>query len=263
MASDTPPVVIYEKRPDRVAVITLNRPQALNACNRLMWNALAETWEAIAKDDEVSVVVLTGAGDRAFCVGADLKEMANRSAGDDTPRQDVRKMLETWDLDLWKPIVCAVNGYALGSGVNMVMSTDIRIASEHATFGLSQIKWGLVSGHGTQLLPRFLSYSLGMEMLLTGESISAQRAYEIGLVNKVVPKERLMDEAMAMARKIAGYAPLALEGIKEAAVRGLGFTLKDAIVWGLRMEEINNATEDAKEGPLAFAEKRPPQWKGR
>ncbi|MEE9285600.1 MAG: enoyl-CoA hydratase-related protein [Dehalococcoidia bacterium] len=263
MAPETQPPVLYEKRPDRVAIVTLNRPQALNACNREMGRMLAETWREVARDEEVSVVVLTGAGDRAFCVGADLKEMAARTAEDAPPPQDVRTMLETWDLDLWKPIICAVNGYALGSGVNMVMATDIRIASEDATFGLSQIKWGLVSGHGTQLLPRLVSYSLAMEMLLTGENITAQRAYEIGLVNRVTPQERLMDEALALARKIAGYAPLALQRIKEAAVRGLNFNLKDAIVWGLRMEELNAFTEDAKEGPRAFSEKRQPQWKGR
>ena len=263
MTQDNQEPVLYEKLPDKIAVVTLNRPQALNSTNRAMWNRLTEIWREVKDDRDVSVILLTGAGDRAFCAGADLKEMASGSTDatpfDTTPTQ----LLENWDYDLWKPIICAVNGYALGNGVSMVMSTDIRLASEDAIFGMSQIKWGLVSGNGTQILPRFLSYPVAMEMLLTGDNITAQRAYEIGLINRVVPKGQLMDETMALARKIAGYAPLALQGIKEAAVRGMSFNLREAIVWGLRMERLNMFTEDAKEGPKSFAEKRAPQWKGR
>ena len=255
--------LLYEKLPGGVGVVTLNRPQALNATTRAMWTRLAGIWHDVKADKEVSVVVLTGAGDRAFCAGADLKEMAARPSSQTPLDTAPSRLLENWDFELWKPIICAVNGYAMGSGLNMLLATDIRIASEDASFGLSQVKWGLLSGHGTQLLPRFLSLPLAMEMLFTGENISAQRAYEIGLVNRVVPKDRLMDEALDTARKIAAHAPLAVQGIKEAAIRGLDMNLRDAIVWGLRMERLNAFTEDAAEGPKAFAEKRPPRWRGR
>ena len=268
MASEDSARLLYEKAPNRVAIVTLNRPEALNACTQAMWRQLAETWDEIKRDDGVSVVVLTGAGDRAFCAGVDLVEMAGGSAGQDraqatSPFGPPPRLLENWDLDLWKPIVCAINGLALGSGFSMILATDVRIASENASFGLSQIKWGLLSGHATQLAPRFLSFPQAMELLLTGESITAARAYELGLVNRVVPQERLMEEAVAMAETIARHPPLTLQGIKEAAVRGMDLGMREAIVWGLRMERLNSITEDAAEGPRAFAEKRRPQWKGR
>ena len=205
MASEYSARLLYEKAPNRVAIVTLNRPEALNACTQAMWRQLAETWDEIKRDDGVSVVVLTGAGDRAFCAGVDLVEMAGGSAGQDraqatSPFGPPPRLLENWDMDFWKPIVCAINGLALGSGFSMILATDVRIASENASFGLSQIKWGLLSGHATQLAPRFLSFPQAMELLLTGESITAARAYELGLVNRVVPQERLMEEAVATRR---------------------------------------------------------------
>ncbi|NQZ99213.1 MAG: enoyl-CoA hydratase/isomerase family protein [Myxococcales bacterium] len=254
--------VTCERRPGRIAIVTIDRPQALNACSRAMWRELAEIWDELEQDDGVSAVVLTGAGDRAFSAGVDLNEMAQ---GEQTssPYQPPPRLLENWDFEFWKPIVCAVNGLALGSGFSLMLATDIRIASETATFGMRQVKLGLLSGHATQLLPRFLSYPLAMELLLTGEPISAQRAHEIGLINRVVPPERVLEAAVEQAQEIASYPPLTLQGIKEAAVRGLDFNLRDAIVWGLRMERLNATTEDAAEGPRAFAEKRPPRWTGR
>ena len=254
--------VTCEKRPGRIAIVTLDRPAALNACTQAMWHELAETWDELRSDDDVSVVILTGAGERAFSAGVDLVELAGKPPVAN-PYQPAPRLLENWDFEFWKPVVCAINGLAMGSGVSVALATDIRIAAENASFGLSQIKWGLVSGHATQLAPRFLPYPLAMELLLTGESISAARALEIGLVNRVVRQPDLMDQAVEMATKIAGYAPLALQGIKEAAVRGLDFSLREAIVWGLRMERLNSTTEDAAEGPRAFSEKRPPRWKGR
>ena len=186
------------------------------------------------------------------------------SEGDQDPWGQWRpKFLEDGDLDLWKPVIAAINGYALGSGLNLALGADMLIASEDAAFGLPQVKWAIISGQGTQLIPRLVSHAQAMELVLTGENVTAQRAYELGLVNRVVPKERLMDEAMGLARKIAGYAPLAVQGNKETVVRGLNFNLRDAVVWGLRMEKLNAGTEDAKEGPRAFSEKRAPQWKGR
>jgi enoyl-CoA hydratase/carnithine racemase len=254
--------ILYEKTGERVARITLNRPEALNACTRAMWEELARLWDEIMSDDAVSVVVLTGAGRKAFCAGVDLKELAGAGPSP-SPFAPPPRLLENWDREFWKPIVCAINGLALGSGFSMLFATDVRIAAEHATFGLSQVKWGLLSGHATQLAPRFLSYPQAMELLLTGESISAQRACEIGLVNRVVPAESLVDDALQTAAKIASHSPVALQAIKEAAVRGLDLPLRDAIVWGLRMERLCQATEDGFEGPRAFAARRPPQWKGR
>ena len=254
--------VTCERRPGKIAIVTLDRPKALNACSRAMWRELAEIWDALMQDDGVSAVVLTGAGDRAFSAGVDLKEMA-QGEPDASPFKPPPRLLENWDFEFWKPIVCAVNGLALGSGFSLMLATDIRIASENATFGMRQVQLGLVSGHETQLLPRFLSYPLAMELLLTGENISAQRALEMGLINRIAPHERVLEEATELALQIASYPPLTLQGIKEAAVRGLDFNLRDAIVWGLRMERLNSTPEDATEGPRAFAEKRPPHWKGR
>jgi enoyl-CoA hydratase/carnithine racemase len=252
--------ILYQKSGERVATLTLNRPEALNACTRAMWDELGRLWREIMADDAVRVVVLTGAGDRAFCAGVDLKELAD--AGPSArPFAPPPPLLENWDREFWKPIVCAINGLALGSGFSMLFATDVRIAAEHASFGLSQVKWGLVSGHATQLAPRFLAYPHAMELLLTGESISAQRAYEIGLVNRVVARTALMDEAMETARRIASHPPAAVQAIKEAAVRGLDLPLREAIVWGLRMERLCQSTQDGFEGPRSFAARRAPRWK--
>ena len=256
--------ILYEKRDDRIAVVTINRPEALNALTREMYEELEQTWRGIMKDDEVSVVVLTGAGDRAFCAGADLKQMASGDLRLGNPiAKNAPPLLEDWEIDFWKPIVCAVNGYALGQGLSLVMATDVRVASEKALFGMSQVKWGIASGTGTQILPRMLPYAIGMEMLLTGENVTAQRALEVGLVNYVTPADQLMDKAMEIATIMAGYAPIALQTCKEAAVKGLHFNLEDALRWGFKMEKLNSFTEDAQEGPKAFAERRPPVWKGR
>ena len=252
----------YEPSGERVATVTLDRPEAHNACTRAMWEELARLWDEILRDDTVSVVVLTGAGNRAFSAGVDLKEIA-QAGPSASPVAPPPRLLENWDGEFWKPIVAAVNGLALGSGFSMLLATDVRIAAEHATFGLPQVKWGLLSGHATQLAPRFLSYPQAMELLLTGESISAQRACEIGLINRVVPADALLDAARITAAKIAAHPPLALQGIKEAAVRGLDLPLREAIVWGLRMERLLQATQDGVEGPRAFAAKRRPEWKGR
>jgi enoyl-CoA hydratase/carnithine racemase len=254
--------VRFEMSGERVATVTLDRPEALNACTAAMWEELARLWDEIMRDDAISVVVLTGAGSRAFSAGVDLKEIA-QAGPSRSPYAPPPRLLENWDRDFWKPIVCAVNGLALGSGFSMLLATDVRIAAEHATFGLPQVRWGLVSGHATQLAPRFLPYPLAMELLLGGESISAQRACEIGLVNRVVPADRLMDDARSTAAKIAVHPPLALQGIKEAAVRGLDQPLREAIVWGLRMERLAQATPDGVEGPRAFAAKRAPRWQDR
>jgi enoyl-CoA hydratase/carnithine racemase len=262
MATPESARILYERSGERVATVTLNRPEALNACTRAMWEDLARLWEEIMRDDGVSAVVLTGAGQRAFCAGVDLKELA-QAGPSPSPFAPPPRLLENWDREFWKPIVCAINGLALGSGFSMLFATDIRIAAEHASFGLSQVKWGLVSGHATQLAPRFLSYPQAMELLLTGESICARRALEIGLINRVVPAAGLMDDALQTAAKIASHSPLALQAIKEAAVRGLDLPLREAIVWGLKMERLCQATEDGFEGPRAFAAKRAPEWKGR
>jgi (E)-benzylidenesuccinyl-CoA hydratase len=262
MAAPETSRILYENTGERVATVTLNRPEALNACTRAMWDELARLWDEIMRDDAVSVVVLTGAGDRAFSAGVDLKEIA-QAGPSPSPFAPPPRLLENWDREFWKPIVCAVNGLALGSGFSLLLATDVRIAAEHATFGLPQVRWGLLSGHATQLAPRFLSYPQAMELLLTGESISAQRACEIGLVNRVVPAAELMAQALETARRIAVHPPLALQGIKEAAVRGLDLPLRDAIVWGLRMERLCQATDDGFEGPRAFAARRAPDWKRR
>lgn len=263
MADDSSAPILYEKRDDRIAVITINRPEARNALSRGMYQTLEETWVDFVEDDSLSVAVITGTGDRAFCAGADLKEMAQASPMVGSFKRGIARLLDDWEIDVWKPVIAAVNGLALGQGLSLVMATDMRIAAEDAVFGMSQIKWGIASGTATQILPRFLPYPIGMEMLLTGNNITAQRAYEVGLINKVVPRERLMDEALELARTVAANAPLALQAAKEAAVMGLHMNLHDSLKYGFKTERLNGYTEDAQEGPRAFAEKRPPQWKAR
>ena len=256
-------VVLYEKR-DRVAYITLNRPEAMNALNAELYKGLSKAWTDFRDDPDVWVAVVTGAGEKAFCAGADLKTRI--------PHQP--EMWEFWqtqsdpilnrNLDIWKPVIAAVNGYCLGGGMTMLLATDIRIASESATFGLPEVKRGILPGNGgTQRTLRELPYAVGMEILLYGDRITAQEAYRIGLINKVVPQAELMSTVESYARRLLENPPLAVRAIKELAIRSQGMHLVD----GMRLEQAISLalhqTEDAKEGPKAFAEKRKAAFKGR
>lgn len=257
--------IIYEVK-DRVAVLTLNRPEAMNATNSVLGRELSETLQNFRDDPEAWVLIWTGAGDRAFSAGLDLKERAQQqqqgAAAVPAPPRPRLPRLQDATLEIWKPIIAAINGIAVGGGLEMVMCCDIRIAAEHARLGLMELKRGIIPGSGGMFrLPRQVPLPLALEMLLTGDPITAQEAYRIGLVNQVVPLPELMPAAHKMAERILACAPLAVKKAKETVYRGLEMPLYHAVVssFGINLNE----TEDAKEGPRAFSEKRPPVWKAR
>jgi enoyl-CoA hydratase/carnithine racemase len=255
--------VIYEIR-DKVAFVTINRPQAYNACDKPTYERLAEVWQDFAVNDDAWVAILTGAGDKAFCAGSDIKQNFTTKpepadAFGSQGRPDLMR-----GLDVWKPIIAAVNGHANGGGLEMALGCDIRIASENAHFGLGESRLGLLpGGGGTQRLTRTIPLGDALWMLYSGERIDAAEAYRVGLVNRVVPQADLMATAEAMARKILEAGPLAVRAIKQAAIKGLSMPLDD----GLRLESnlfrLLAMTEDSVEGTQAFAEKRQPEWKAR
>jgi enoyl-CoA hydratase len=258
--------ILYEKQP-RIGYVTLNRPNVLNAQSPAMFDELARVFGEIKRDAEVGVVILTGAGDRAFCAGADINFL--KALAQLTPiaaKDFVGKNRLAFGAieDLGKPVIAAVNGYALGGGCELAMACHIRIASESARFGQPEINLGLFPGAGgTQRLPRLLGKGPALEMMLTGEAISALEAHRLGLVNKVVPAVELMPTAEKLAQQILSKAPLAVALILEAVQHGLDMTLSE----GLQLEEnlfgIICSTEDMKEGTTAFLEKRPATFQGR
>ncbi len=261
------PVLLYEKK-NRIAYITLNRPEAMNSLNSEMWNALTDAWTNVRDDPEVWTAIVTGAGDRAFCTGADLKEMgavfAEAIKQGKPPSVPIPYVTPMRGVRVFKPFIAAINGMALGGGLELAMACDIRVAAETAKLGVPEVKQGLIPGmSGTQKIPRLIPLGPALEMLMTGDAISAQEAYRLGLVNKVVPAADLMKTAEALANKINENGPIAVRAVKEAAYRGLEMSLDD----GLRFESLITVavtnTEDAMEGPRAFIEKRKPVFKGR
>ena len=221
--------VIYEKA-DNIAYVTLNRPQVLNAYNVRMRDELYQVLEAIKDDPEIVVAILKGAGEKAFCAGADLSEFL--TAPSPTIARQVR-----WERDIWglflslpQPLIAALHGYVLGSGIEMALCCDIRIASENAQFGLPEVGLGIIPAAGaTQTLPRTVGRANALEMLFTGRRIGADEAYEIGLVNRVVPKDKLLSTVEDMARKIASFDPMAIRYAKQAVVRGLDLPLAEGL----------------------------------
>jgi enoyl-CoA hydratase len=256
---ELPPTILFEKK-DHIATVTISRPEALNSLTLEMLTGIEDAMRAFQNDPDLWVVVLTAAGDKAFSSGLDLKEAAPMlTGGDSLGFDDPTKRQFS---DVFKPIICAVNGFCIAGGMEMLLATDLRIAAEHASFGLGEVRWGLVPLGGTHIrLPRQIPWAIAMQLLLTGKPISAQRAHEVGLINEVVPADELMPTAMKWAEGLCKNGPLALRTAKEIAVRALelerGFVLEKAL--GARVL----ASEDAKEGPKAFGEKRKPRFTGR
>ena len=259
------PDVLFE-RDGHVATITINRPEAMNSLNQGVRRGLADGLMQLRDDPELWLGIVTGAGERAFSAGADLVEMSQRrqSGGGDPFWEPAAVPSLTRGLTVDKPIIAAINGYCLGGGLELAMACDIRIAAEHAQFGQPEVMRGIIPGSGgTQRLPRTIPLGPALELLFTGERISAQEAFRLGLVNRVVPASELMSEARKLADRINQNAPLAVRAAKEAALRGIQVPLEQGLRIEAFLSRILRETEDSREGPRAFAEKRPAQFKGR
>ena len=261
------PAVLAERR-GPILILTINRPEARNAVNAAVHVGLGEGLEQAEDDPDIRAVIVTGAGDQAFCAGADLKAL---SRGERLEPED--KAQRAWGFagfvqhPIGKPIIAAVNGFALGGGTELALASDLVIAADHAQFGLPEVKRGIIAAAGgafriVQQLPR----KIAMQLLLTGEPISAQRALDLGLANEVVPLDRLMDTALDFAERIAVNAPLAVQASKRIAM-GIaeGQIAGDAEFWEANKREtrVVFTSADSREGPRAFAEKRQPVWQAR
>jgi enoyl-CoA hydratase/carnithine racemase len=255
--------VLYEKK-NSIAYVTVNRPKVLNALNTPTWADLETAFQDAKADASVLGVILTGAGEKAFIAGADISELAHVDAygAEESSRfgQGVLDLIE----NLGKPVIAAVNGFALGGGCETAMACTMRIATEHAKFGQPEVKLGLLpGGGGKQRLPRLVGKGRALQLILTGETISAQEACRIGLVNEVVPAASLIDRAEAILKQIAANAPIAVKFSLEAANKGLETSQSQGLALEASFFGICAATEDKKEGTMAFLEKRTPQFRGR
>lgn len=251
--------VIYEVR-DRIAWITLNRPEKLNAINSDMREDLFEAFEDFSGNPDAWVAIITGAG-RAFSVGHDLVQMGTRIGKATSER--TTDDLYLYQRRIYKPIISAINGICLAQGAGIAFCSDIRIASEKAQFGWPQVKRGISSISGPSLLSHMVPLNVAFEFLFTGEFIPIEECLKLHLVNKVVPHESVLDEAEKVARKILENAPLSVRAIKRASIEGQNHSLEERIPIARAQANICNASEDAKEGLAAFSEKRAPVWKGR
>jgi enoyl-CoA hydratase/carnithine racemase len=255
--------VLYEKN-GSTAYVTVNRPKVLNALNTSTWADLQSAFEEAKADASVLGVILTGAGDKAFIAGADIGELAHVEAFDaeESSRfgQGVLDLIE----NLGKPVIAAINGFALGGGCETAMACTIRIAAEHAKFGQPEVKLGLLpGGGGTQRLPRLVGKGHALQLILTGETISAQEAWRIGLVNEVVPAAGLIDRAETILKQIMANAPIAVKFSLQAVNRGLETSQSEGLALEASYFGICASTEDKKEGTSAFLEKRAPKFRGR
>jgi len=255
--------VLYEKN-GSIAYVTVNRPKVLNALNTPTWTDLRAAFEDAKADASVHGVILTGAGDKAFIAGADISELANVDAYDAEESSRFGQGVLDFIENLGKPVIGAINGFALGGGCETAMACTIRIAAEHAKFGQPEVKLGLLpGGGGTQRLPRLVGKGRALQLILTGETISAQEAYRIGLVNEVVPAANLIVRAETILKQISANAPIAVKFSLEAANRGMDTSQAEGFALEASYFGICAATEDKKEGTSAFLEKRAPQFHGR
>ncbi len=250
--------VVFEKR-GQVAYVTINRPERLNACDAETYAALADAWSRMRDDTDLRVGILTGAGERAFCAGSDIRS-PSFGQKDRVPGNGLFAVMNA----MTKPIIAAINGHCNGGGLEQALACDIRVAAEHAQFGLGEVLLGVLpGGGGTQRLPRLIPLGRALEMLYTGARIDASEAHRLGLVDHVVPAAQLMARCEAIAAAICRSAPLAVEKIRAAALQGLDLPLADGLALEHQLFNFLRETEDATEGARAFAEKRPPRWLGR
>jgi enoyl-CoA hydratase len=262
----------YEKK-GRIAYITLNRPDAQNAFDPETVVEIVEAWKDYRDDNDLRCAILTGAGD-VFCSGADLKRLIPLITGARQPETEADHMMQKDPLllqkaflrnfKIYKPIVAAINGHAIAGGMEILYSTDIRVAAAGAKFGLQEVKWSIVPLMGSTIrLPRQMPYARAMEIMLTGELITAEEALSLGFINKVVPADQVMAEAERYAEIIAKNGPLAVRAVKQSVLEGIGLPVKDGLAKELEIGIPVFLSEDAKEGPRAFKEKREPEYKNK
>jgi enoyl-CoA hydratase/carnithine racemase len=268
MSAD-PEFFLFETPREHVARITINRPEVRNALHPAAHKEWSDLLDLIEEDDDIWVVIITGSGDKAFCAGRDLKHMAaSRSAGADAMAADqemtaaTRRLIERFEFA--KPLIAQVNGHAFGGGFEVALACDLIVAADHVNFGLPEPRRGIYAGGGgAHRLPRQIPHKLAMEYLLTGNPMTAQRALELGLVNRVVPYADLETTVDEIVSDILLNAPLSVRATKEAAMQGLDRPLAEAFDQTYPAVERMSRSKDAREGPLAFAEKREPNWSGR
>jgi len=254
--------ILYEKR-GRVSYITIDRPRALNSLDPATFQELSSALINFRDDNEAWVAVLTGSGHRAFCVGADIKDMLPM-LGDIANQWWRLPPTILRGLELWKPVIAAINGHALGGGLELALACDIRIASENATFGVPEVTLGIIPGWGgTQRLTRAIPAAKAAEMMFYGQRIDAQEAYRIGLVNKVVPLEALMPTADEWAQRLSENPPIAVRAAKEAMIRGGEMNLEEGLVLEAKLMDVCFASEDHQEARSAWLERRKPNLKGK
>jgi enoyl-CoA hydratase len=252
----------YAKR-NQIAFITIARPKVLNALDALTMQELSRAFQSVRDDDDVRVAILTGEGDKAFVAGADINELAPLGAADAHALAERGQAVFSLVESCGKPVIAAVNGFALGGGCELALACTLRIASENARFGQPEVKLGLIPGYGgSQRLPRLVGLGRALEILLTGEMIHAEEAYRIGLVNAVLPQAELLPRAEAIAHKIIANAPLAIRHCIQAVNKGLDMPLAEGLAYEAALFGLCASTADKIEGTHAFLEKRTPQFKG-
>lgn len=266
--------LIYEKKKG-IAYLTLNRPEARNSLDPETIIELLDAWADYRDDKEMRCAIITGAGDKAFCSGADLGKLiplitgakkaeteADKAVVKDPMGVAAQAMLR--DFELYKPVIAAINGHAIAGGMEMLYSTDIRIAAEGSKLGLQEVKWAIFPGGGSTVrLPNQIPYARAMEVLLTGDQFSAESMLEYGFLNYVVPAEKVLEKAFEMAEKIAANGPVAVRAVRRSVREAIGVPEPEALVREGELSAPVYATEDAVEGPRAFMEKRQPVFKGR
>jgi enoyl-CoA hydratase len=252
------------KKKNAIAYVTIDRPKVLNALNMATMQELWQVFSDLKDDKQIRVVILTGGGEKAFVAGADINELAKNDPVE--AKAYTHKGQATLDLieNLGKPVIGCINGFALGGGCEIAMACTMRLASENAKLGQPEVKLGLIPGYGgTQRLPRLVGTGLAMQILLTGEMITAEEAHRIGLVNEVVPADRLIPRAEEIAQKITGMAPLAIQYCMEAVNQGMNMTLQEGLFLEATLFGMCCATEDKREGTTAFLEKRAANFQGK